>query len=216
MINDFQKRIYNLYLKAYRINNNSPFRPKKNFDKISDEQKNELLKLEKFFAKFPHLLTDDFFDAPYKLYADDQKFFGLKFYSSQKGLTTCVEYFKMRMSADPELQMDYIKSSLRLIVDFCIEKGIAFSAYGQYRSVAQLDFLKHLKEHRISWYCITGIPKLFDIIYDLPSDEFQLYFGPDVDIFSIKNKYENSVSTKQFFKETLPKLEEYVRQKLQM
>jgi hypothetical protein len=215
MITEFQKQIYNLYLKAYRINNGNPFRAKKNFDKLSDEIKTELIKLERFFAKFPHLLTDDFFNAPYRLYEDENKFYGLKFYSSQKGLTTCVEYFKTLAASDPDQQLDYIKASLKFITEFCVEKRIPFESYTSYRSVAQLDFLKHLKEHKISWYCVTGLPSLLSIVYDLPEDEFLLYFGSDIDLFAVKQKYDNSVKTKKLFADVAPKLANFVRQKLQ-
>ena len=216
MINDFQKRIYNLYLKAYRTNNGNPFKAKKNFDKLSDEIKTELIKLERFFAKFPHLLTDDFFNAPYRLYEDENKFYGLKFYSSQKGLTTCVEYFKTLAASDPDNQLDYIKASLKFITEFCVEKNISLESYGKYRSIAQLDFLKHLKEHKISWYCVVGLPGLMSVVYDLPEDEFELYFGTDVDIFLIKQKYDSSVLTKKLFEEAIPKLSKFVQQKLQL
>ena len=79
-----------------------------------------------------------------------------------------------------------------------MEKGIPLEHYVKYRSVAQLDCLKHLKEHKISWYVVFSIPGFFDTLYTLPRDEFELYFGDDVNLFEIQRKYNNSPKTQNF------------------
>lgn len=214
MMTEFQKRIYNSFLRAYRINNNQPFRSKKDFSNIENEKLNELVKLEKFFAKHPHLFSNDYFDAPYKLYNEEKKYYSLKYYASYKGMSTCLEYFKLLQSSDPEKQIDYLKQSLKFIAEFCIEKNISLDSYVKYKSVCQYDCLIHLKEHKISWYCVFGIPKLFDVIYDLPSDEFELYFGTNIDMNDIKNKFDKSQRAKELFREGLKKIDLFVKKKL--
>ena len=81
-----QKQIYNLYLKAYRQNNNQPFRAKKNFSDIEKNEKKifELAKLEKIFQKYPAFFSQKYFDAPYKIHNDEKKYYSLNFYSSPK------------------------------------------------------------------------------------------------------------------------------------
>jgi len=213
MITDPQKRIYNYYLRAFRINNGNPFRPKKKFDDLKDDKKNQLIKLEKFFIKFPHLLNADFFDAPYKLYSDDKKYYGLDFYAGNKGLSTCINYYKFLQQTNPDNQLDYIKNSLKFIANFCIEKNISVSSYTSFRSVAQNDCLKHLKEHSISWYCVFDIPKFRDLLFDLPKDEFELYFG-EIDLSSMEQQLASSTEAKRILKEGIKKITTFVQKKL--
>jgi hypothetical protein len=214
MITEPQKRIYNYYLRSFRINNNNPFRPKKKFDDLKEDKKNQLIKLEKFFIKFPHLFNADFFDAPYILYQDEKKYYGLDFYASNKGLSTCINYYKFLQQTNPDNQLDYIKNSLKFITNFCIEKNIPIDGYTSYRSVAQNDCLKHLKEHSISWYCVFFIPRFRDLLYDLPKDEFELYFGSDIDLNDMEQKLINSTDAKRILVEGIKKITTFVQKKL--
>lgn len=211
MISDFQKSIYNLYLRALRTNNNKPFRAKKDFKKVKDSDILELNKLEKFFTRYPHLFKSAYFDAPYIIYKNDEKkFFGLSFYSSYKALTTCLAYFKILAKGDPDSQMDFLKESLKFVTDFCIEKKIRLASYVDYCSIAQQDCLKHLKEHKISWYVVFAIPRFLDIIYDLPSDEFSLYFGEDIDLMDMKDRLDKSKIAGDYLKKKIRLLSQYI------
>jgi len=210
-----QKWIYNLYLKAYRTNNGNPFRPKKDFTGFEDKPEYaEILKLTAFFNKYPHLLTIDFFNAPYKLYNDEKKYYSLKFFASPRGLKTCMNYFKTLIDSNPDEQIESIKDSLKFIAGFCIEKKIKMGEYYRYKSVIQPDFLIHLKEYKLNWYIVFGIKNMFDEIYAMPLDEFELYFGSHLNINELYNKFNNSKRAKIVVKEGVRKIEDFIAKKL--
>ena len=152
MITDTQKQIYNLYLRSLAEGSDRPYKVRKNFDNLKTEYIEELKKLEAFFIKFPHFLRYEYFQAPYKIYQDEKKYYSLKFYSGYKGMQTCLAYFKSLKESDPDGQLDYLKESLKFITNFCLEKGIQLEQYPDYKSVAQKDFLIHLKQHKVSFY----------------------------------------------------------------
>jgi hypothetical protein len=177
---DIQKRIYNLYLTTTRSEQSKPSRYRKNFDGF--DQKPEYLyiqKLDQVFQQYPHLLRREFFEAPYRIYSEEKKYFDLKFFASTKGLSTCIAYLNLQDKKNPNEQFDFIKESLRFIYDFCKEKNIKLRDYVFYKTIIQPDCLKHLKEHRISWYLLFDIPGMLTKISELSVDEFTLYFGSD-------------------------------------
>lgn len=214
MISEKQKQIYNFYLRAYRINNGKPYKAKQKFDDLKKKEKVliALHKLEQFFNKFPHLQRHEFFDAPYKIYGDERKYYDLPFYASHKGLTTCVAYFNMRKESDPDKQLDSIRESLKFILDFCVEKNLLLSEYPAYKSVAQYDSFKHIKEHRISWFVVAGFPDLFRELLELPNDEFELYFG-STNLSDVLKLYENSTEAKRITTEGLKRINAFLLNK---
>jgi hypothetical protein len=214
MISDIQKQIYNLYLRAYRINNNRPFKAKKKFDDLSAEKIAYLEKLENVFKRYPSFLSNLYFDAPYKIYNDEKKFYDLKFFSSSKGISTCIAYFKVLNNGNPEEQIDFIKSSYKFIAEFCVSKNISLDQYIYYCSVSQNDCIIHLKEHKLSWYIIFGLPGFYDLLYDLPSDEFELYFGSDISLGALYDKYNASPKTKETVDVIKEKIREYIKKQL--
>jgi hypothetical protein len=217
MISEIGKRIYNYYLRAYRVNNGKPYRAKINFDGF--EKKEDFLyvqRLELFFKKFPHLLKYDFFNAPYQLYRDDEKWFSLKYYSSYKGLRTCLDYYQSLLKNTPDDQIDFLRESMKFIAEFCIEKNISVQEYPFYKSVTQHDFLKHLKEHRISWYMVFGIPGMLDHLHKMDPDEFELYFGDSINLGELQFKYSTSPKGKEIIEKGMKKMSEIVAKTLKI
>ena len=215
-INDIHKRIYNLYLRAYRINNNQPFRAKKNFKDVEDDAEilSYLKKQENVFKKYQAFLNDNYFNAPKIIYPDDKKYFSLKFYSSQKGITTCIAYYKLLLQTNPENQIEFFKESYKFIAEFCLEKCVELRDYVGYCSIAQNDCLKHLKEHKISWYVIFSIPGFYELLHNMPDDEFTLYYGSDIDIQELYTKYNNSSKTQNLLSEMRKKVSLFVQNSL--
>lgn len=217
MITETQKQIYNLYLRAFRVNNNKPYRTRKKFDDFEKEPDYMyLMNLEGFFKKYPHLLKSDFFDAPYKLYKNEKSFYDLRYFSSYKGLTTCVEYYKSLLHSNPDEQLDFIKNSLKFVGEFCLEKKILISEYANFKSVVQNDFLKHIKEHRVSWYLVFGLKHAHDIIHKMEPDIFELYFGTDVNLNSLYNNYINSKKAKDMIETSIKKMDRFIEKKLNL
>lgn len=211
-----QRQIYNLHLKSFRLNNNQPFRAKKDFSDIekSDEKVLSLQKIEKVFNSYPAFFDKMYFDAPYKIYKDEAKFYPLKFYASQKGITTCIAYYKILMESDPEEQFDIFKESYKFVANFCISKNITLNNYVKYCSISQNDCLLHLKSHKISWYLIFSIPNFYELLYSLPYDEFQLYYGSDVDLGALYNRYNSSFKTQKFLSNVKTTVSQFIQKRV--
>lgn len=212
-----QKRIYNLYLRAFRINNNQPFKAKKNFSDIEkdSEKMMQLQKLEKVFLKYPSFFNNFYFDAPYKIYNDEKKYYPLKFYCSSKGTSTCIAFLKLLQQSDPEQQFEYFKDSYRFIAQFCEKNNLRLDQYTKHCSVSQNDCLIHLKEHKISWFVVFSVPGFYDLLYSLPCDEFELYYGGDVNLNSLLNRYKSSIKTQNYLTELNKKISQYLKKKLE-
>lgn len=215
-LNDVHKLIYNLYLKAYRQNNNKPFRFKKKFDDVEKDEEilGYLYKLESVFKKYPAFLDINYFNAPYKIYKDEKKFFSLKFFSSHKGITTCIAYYKVLREQSPTEQLEYIKKSFEFICKFCHEKKLLLRQYVDHCSISQNDCLKHLKEHKISWYVVFSIPKFYELLMNLPKDEFYLYFGEDLDLIEIRRCYMNSPEGRRYCENIKNKISQFLEKSL--
>lgn len=216
MISDTGKRIYNYYLRAYRVNNDKPYKAKEDFSKFEqDENYIYVLKLEQFFKRYPHLLKYDFFNAPYQLYKDE-KFFSLKYYASFKGLRNCIDYYASLLKNTPDDQIDFIKESLKFITEFCLEKKIPISDYPFFKTITQHDFLKHLKEHRISWYMVFGIPGMIDHLHKMDPDEFELYYGDSINLGELQFKFSTSKKGKEMIEKGLKKMTQIVEKSLKI
>ena len=212
MLTDKQKDIYNLYIQAIAYGAQRPYKKREDFSTFKNEENAiYLAKLELFFNNFPHLCNVDFFTAPYKLYAGERTYYTLKFYAGHKGLTTCLAYLKTVRDSDPDDQLDYIKESIRFISKFCIDNKISLDMYVSHKSVAQPDYLIHLKTHKISFYVIFAVPNMYYSLLNLPEDEFELYFGTDIDIDALMVRYNSSKITKNFLNERVPLVATHIR-----
>jgi hypothetical protein len=83
MCTDFEKTIYNVYLRESRKSKNLPYRTRKNFQKLNEKTSLCLQKLSSFFQTNREVSIEDFFKAPYSVYPDDSNF-DLAFYTTQK------------------------------------------------------------------------------------------------------------------------------------
>ena len=213
MLTDRQKDIYNLYLKALAEVNDRPYRKRNNFSNLREDTKGYLSKIEHIFDQYPQFFRYEYFLAPFKLY-NDKKFVNLKYLSTYKGINTCVSYFKTLKESNPDDQLSYIKSSLKFITEFCVEQNIPLSLYCKHKSVVQNSVLIHLKQHKISFYVIFDIPNLYTTLLNMPDDEFELYFGSDINLQDIYVKYNSSKKAKDYIKKSVPKIEEYLKKNL--
>lgn len=99
MCTDFEKRIYNEYLKELRKSKNQPYKLRKNFDKVDEKTKLYLKKLSLFFINNKEVRPDDFFKAPYSVYPEGEHF-GLDFYISQKAIKAYKIFIKNEQPVD--------------------------------------------------------------------------------------------------------------------
>ena len=99
MCTDFEKRIYNEFLKESRKAKNLPYKQRKNFTKINDTMKLCLNKLSNFFINNKEVNITDFFKAPYHVYPEGETF-DLKFFVSPKARGVYKIFTKSSMMVD--------------------------------------------------------------------------------------------------------------------
>lgn len=107
MCTDFEKTIYNEFLKESRKSKNLPFRPRKNFKKINEKTKLCLQKLSNFFLNNKSVNVTEYFKAPYFVYPKDESF-DLSFFVSQKAKSV-YRIFEESKNNKVEKDVDNIK-----------------------------------------------------------------------------------------------------------
>lgn len=185
-----------MWLASTRSNEERPFTLRRDFSSLKPKKINFLKKLSYLFIKTPHLMRVEYFDAPYILYGKN-KHYDLEFYSSFKGISAFSTFIKRKEQKPPDDQVKYLLNSFKFITKFCIEKNIRLNEYPFYKSIAQHDFLKHIKDHYISIYTIFCFPEMYSIISNLDGDIYKLFFG-DIDIIKYQKQYENSKNITEF------------------
>ena len=157
MITEYDKLIYNTFLKTSRQSSKLPFKYRKDFSKLDESTFIHIKKLASFFKKFPNIKLDEFFSAPYKIYSDES-YFPLEFYISLKATKAYTLVQKQVAMADPdcEEQIKFIKTSLVFIYNFCKSKNTSFNNYIIHKTNNEFSFIIHLKERNISIYSLFG------------------------------------------------------------
>ena len=175
----YQKNLYNTFLRVYRTKQNLPYRPRKNFDKFIDTPSYvAVLKLERFFNKFPHIDTQLFFTAPYEVYPDDDAYH-IEFYISPKAVRMYSLYMKKRDDESPDSvnQKEYIKRSLVYILKYCTDNNINLDEYINLKLNDLHVFILHLKDHNVSVYTLLGIDGFDQIMKSYDSDRLNFIVG---------------------------------------
>lgn len=154
MVGQGEKEIYNIYLRVLAEAQDRPFRYRKNFDNLEDEKANDLIRLNLFFERFPHINKKRFIEAPYKLWGDDE-YYPLKFYNKRKALKAYVTYKKKLINLPPDdpHHLKWVIDSFKFIKRFCFEKNINPNNYLDYKD-GNYAFLKHLKEESVDIYAL--------------------------------------------------------------
>jgi hypothetical protein len=158
MISSREESVYNSYLYASRTSKNKPFRPRRDFAKMADQDMLYLKKTTAFLQRYNHINLSDWFIAPYKVYGMDE-YFDLHFYNTRKALKCYTTYIKQREIEDPDNvdAIDRFKSSLHFIYDYCHENKITLEAYINEFTGNLPTFLQHIKEHKINFYMLQTL-----------------------------------------------------------
>jgi len=154
-LSDFEKYIYNTFIKVSRGAKNQPYRARKDFTDFDDKDFIYLKKLSNFFNRFKHISVLEFFQAPYELYKDE-KYFGLDYYTSLKATKAYTLVLKKNEQLDPddEKQLRALLVSFKFIKEFCIENNISIDNYANHKTNNIFSFLLHLQEHKINLYSL--------------------------------------------------------------
>ena len=148
MLTDFEKHIYNTYLKISRVQNDKPYKLRINFDNFNTEDANNLNKISRLLTKFKNINLVEFIQAPYTIYNDKE--FNLKFYASQKALKSYTLFQDKLKLTNPDSILHKLKDSLIYIRDFCNEQNINIDEYINHKTNNISSYLLHLKEHKIT------------------------------------------------------------------
>jgi hypothetical protein len=212
-LNEFQKKIYNCFLKNSR--KGKPFQPRKDFSDMSEETLTYLTKMELFFQKYSHINIEEYFEAPNCLHPDD-KYPNLQYFFTRSAIKTYTVYKNIKEDENPENQFDKIKESICFIGKFCLDNGIELKNYLNFRNGYMYSWINHYREHRINPYSIMELGNFEKILFSLLEEERDMYASNLVEkIDSFKVRYHNSYKTKTFVKTATKKIENFVKENLQ-
>jgi len=196
-----EKYIYNCYLETSRKLNDKPFRYRKDFDGFEDKEEYVYInKLGSLFKKFPNLNVKDFFEAPFFVYSE--KYFDLKFYTTQRAIKAYTIYqSKFLLDVpDHEQVIEKIKDSYKFIYNFCKDNSIKIEKYTEFKSKENKihDFLIHLKDRKVSLYCLFTFPNFDKILREYDADTKNFLFGDTLQNLNFyRTKYYSSSRAKK-------------------
>jgi hypothetical protein len=204
-------QIYNTYLRISRSKKNLPFKLRKDFSNIQNEEKYPvLLKLENFFKRNPYVNLNDFFEAPYNVY-EDEKDFGLEFYLSQKAVKIYNLYQKKKTFSDPDsdIQRKAVLNGLEFIYGFCKLKKITIDDYINHMTNGMATVFIHLKEKQISIYNCLAFDDFQKTINKHNYELLDFMLGDTISKISIfRTKYYSSKKCMNISKQGLKILKE--------
>lgn len=215
MITNLEKSLYNTYLRVSRTAENKPFTFRKDFSDMDDSVILTLKRISNLFIKYPHITPDDYFLAPYKVYPNADHFM-LDYYAGMGAINSYSLYMKQiqELPPDNDIQLEFIKKSLKYIGSYCIKNNIALEQYITRKTGLTYDWMKQVKKHEISIYVLMEFPEINNIIEGVPDDERELFLG-DLGKYYIgyKSKYIQSKIAKQLVKEGIKRIKKVINEK---
>lgn len=207
-LTDFEKQIYNCYLKNFR--KGEPYKPRKDFSNVNPNVIVSLKKISYFLSKYNHIKMEEYFEAPNFLYKDE-KYPSLASFTGRAALKTYALYQKQKEDRNPENQFEEIKSGFKFIAMFCVGNNISLSQYLTHKTGYMLSWLNHYREHRINPYCLFEIGNVLSTLDQIPRDELTLFSQNLYDnILAYKNRYVNSPKTKEYCREILKRITSFI------
>jgi hypothetical protein len=181
-----EQNIYNTYLRLSRTLRGQPWRPRQDFEGFDDTKEGFYVKrLDLFFTKFPSIIMEEFFTAPFELYKDE-KYFGLDFFITQKAINAYAVYHRQKEGESPDSpdQLKFLLDSLKFIGSYCKENGILLSEYIHHKIEISYAFAVHYKQKKVSIYSLIFFPSFEKNVYQLEPDERDLFFNSENPDFS--------------------------------
>lgn len=210
----YEKYLYNQHLRISRSIKNKPFKLRKTFDNVKDEDIIAIKRILTFLNKFPQIDSDIYFKAPYEIYPDTE-YFNLAFYATPKAIKAFTTYQKQLIEQSPDMQLDTIKKSFTFIVRFCLKNNIKLENYITHKTGITYSWMQHLKNYDISIYPLLGFEKFTEVVESTPKDELDLFFG-DIykNIHVYKTRYFNSKEAKKYIENAIFKLKNFVEKNI--
>ena len=195
-LTDFEKKIYNTYLRILGENQGRPYTPKKDFSNLTDGLRMSLKKLSFFFETYKDVNPIMFFRSGFK--GEDKKFLELSFFTSLKASRLYAKYVREKYfnSVDNEESIKDFKEGIIFIYDFMKENHMSIMDYVLKNNESGVPwFIIHLKRQNISFYHIHAL----DITIDkFPQDWRELLVNNFEEVFySTKKNFDASQNMKK-------------------
>ena len=209
---NFQKQIYNCYLKNYR--KGQPYKARQDFSDINPNIAAAISKISNFLTKFNHINCEDYFRA-FNVLHPDEKYPSINFFYSRAALKNYAIFKKQQEDQNPENQHQEIKKGIQFIGMFCISNNIPLEKYLNFKAGYSYCWLNHYREHRINPYCLFELGDVFGILNNIPKDELYLFANNLNDnLIAYRNRYSNSKKTQDFVKQLVKTVKLFVEKEL--
>lgn len=205
-ITNFDKSVYNLYLKVVAKYQDRPYKQRKNFEKFKDYH--ILKKVSDFLHRYLHIDGEMYFSAPYEVWKDEQ-FYNLEFYTKRKALNCYVNYKKklLNLPPDDKYHLKKIIDSFYWIKSFCGGHEISVSDYINHKD-GIYSFLTHLKNDYVSIYALFAFDSFRGKLKNDVDNELKRMLFSDlfIDYDIMYRKYVHSDRAKKISKKCLQKI----------
>lgn len=195
-IDEQDKKIYNLYLKAQAEHNNRPYSPRKNFSNMNKEDVGKIKRLVLFFNQYKDINPLLYFRSGFK--KEEAVYPTLSFFLSLKASRLYSKYIKEMYEEDVdnvESLRDY-KEGIIFIHDFITANDLTIDEYKAAVNEAGVKWVEiHFKKQNISFYHLhtLGVD-----IEDFPKDYRELIADHFEDSwYKTRRAYETSKTMKQ-------------------
>ena len=197
---EFERFIYNTYLRISRQVFNKPYKLRVDFSKVEGTEIEIATRyLSNLFTKHKHIRIDLFFTAPYKIYPLSSQYY-FDYYVSQKAIKAYSIYINMLKYENPDDndQLKFVIESYNFIKEFCIKQQIDISSYCDYNSGVVNDYIIHLKDFNVSVYSLFPFANFEKNLWTFDKNTLKFVLSDDyVDRFyCFRNKYLESKKCK--------------------
>lgn len=201
--------IYNTYLSVSRGHKNKPWKPRKDFTGFDKTEEGLIcIRLELFFSRFPQIAVKDFFLAPYLLYKDED-YFPLKFYLTQKAISTygIVQKQKLEEMPDSESHLTDIVTTIKYIAEVCVQEKTTFNQLITSKKGYTWRVLQEYVDRKINLYVLLSLPNFWTMLDSLSLQDKELYLGTNYkDVTKYQMRLNNSVRAKKIITEAFKRL----------
>lgn len=205
--------IYNTYLRITRTKQNKPYKLRKDFT-LFEESKHYIYvrRLGSFFKKFPHIQIDNFFNAPYELYPEEDTAYDLKFYTSPRGIKVYSLYMDSLDQLDPDTDyhIRYVKDSLMTIFKFCRDNSISIQDYIKHTIGDVPVFVIHLQCREVGIYTLLGFGDFESELSKVPDSRLNFTLGKNFTslLENYRSRYYTSKQCKEITKQGIKKIKQ--------
>lgn len=196
MLNETEKKIYNIYLRAQAEHHKRPYKPRKDFSNMTENNMLQLKRLNLFFEQYKDVNPFRFFQAGFKY--ETGTYPTLEYYNSLKATRIYAKHIRKRYDedVDNEESLKDFKEGILFIYNFISDKDISLADYKTCVNESGVPWvIIHLKQQNISFYHLHSLEISIDIFpYDfreLITEKFEENF------YKTKDSYLNSKTMRE-------------------